>query len=129
MRESACLLLAFVFVVCLMPLGPAIARAAEEVVIGEILPLSGIAATGGLQIRTGDEIAVEEINAAGGITSMGGAKIKLVFGDSKSTPDGGAAETERLITREKVSILLGSYQSGVTFPSTEVAERYKCPGL
>jgi len=129
MRESACLLLAFVFVVCLMPLGPAIARAAEEVVIGEILPLSGIAATGGLQIRTGDEIAIEEINAAGGISSMGGAKIRLVFGDSKSTPDGGAAETERLITREKVSILLGSYQSGVTFPSTEIAERYKCPWI
>ncbi len=41
MRESAYLLLAFVFVVCLMPLGPAIARAAEEVVIGEILPLVG----------------------------------------------------------------------------------------
>lgn len=103
--------------------------AVTEIKIGQVLPLSGPAAPQGTQIKTGAEIAVEEINAEGGIKSMGGAKIKLVFGDSKSTPDGGAAETERLCTLEKVSLILGAFQSGVTFPATEVAERYKTPWI
>lgn len=109
--------------------GPGSSLALDWVKVGEVLPLSGTAATQGTQVRTGAEIAVEEINADGGIQSLGGAKIKLVLGDSKSTPDGGAAETERLCTVEKVSLILGAYQSGVTFPSTEVAERYKTPWI
>ena len=109
--------------------GPGSSQAVDSVKVGEVLPLSGAAATQGTQIRAGAEVAVEEINAEGGIKSLGGAKIKLVFGDSKSTPDGGAAETERLCTVEKVSLILGAYQSGVTFPSTEVAERYKTPWI
>jgi branched-chain amino acid transport system substrate-binding protein len=101
----------------------------SEVKIGQVLPLSGGAATQGVQIRVGAEIAAEEINAEGGIQSLGGAKIKLVFGDSKSTPDGGMAEAERLIVRERVAMLQGAFQSAVTFPATEVAERYKTPWL
>jgi len=103
--------------------------AQSEIKIGHVLPLSGPVAPQGTQIKAGAEVAAEEINAAGGIKSMGGAKLKLVFGDSKSTPDGGAAETERLSTLEKVSMILGAYQSGVTFPATEVAERYKTPWI
>ena len=108
----------------------AIAQApVKEVIVGEVLPLSGAAATQGGQVRAGAEIAAEEINAEGGIKSLGGAKIKLVFGDSKSTPDGGMAETERVVTQEKAALLLGAFQSGVTFPATEVAERYKTPWI
>ncbi|MDH7499330.1 MAG: ABC transporter substrate-binding protein, partial [candidate division NC10 bacterium] len=129
MKRGAYLAWALAWAWSLVPLGPAVTGAGEEIVIGEVLPLSGPAATQGTQIRAGAEIAAEEINAAGGIQSLGGARIRLVFGDSKSTPDGGSAETERLITREKVSLLLGAYQSGVTFPSTEVAERYRCPWI
>jgi branched-chain amino acid transport system substrate-binding protein len=113
----------------LLFLVPGILKAAEDVKVGEVLPLSGAVAPQGSQLKAGSEIAADEINAAGGIKSMGGAKIKLVFGDSKSTPDGGAAETERLCTLEKVSIILGAFQSGVTFPASEVAERYKTPWM
>ena len=105
------------------------ATMASEVRVGHILPLSGGTSPQGTQIKAGTEIATEEINAEGGIKSLGGATIKLFFGDSKSTADGGVAETERLITREKVSIILGAYSSAVTFPSTEVAERYKTPWI
>lgn len=108
---------------------PVAAQNPKEIVIGQVLPLSGGAATQGAQIRTGAEIAVEEINAEGGIKALGGAKIRLVFGDSKSTPDGGMAEAERLIVRENVVMLQGAFQSGVTFPATEVAERYQTPWL
>jgi branched-chain amino acid transport system substrate-binding protein len=108
-------------------INPGSIMAASEVKVGHVLPLSGMLAVIGAQIKTGAEIAAEEINAEGGIKSMGGAKIKIVFGDSKSTPDGGVAETERLITREKVSIIMGAYQSSVTFAASELAQRYKTP--
>lgn len=101
----------------------------REVKIGFVLPLSGGAATIGNQTKVGAEVAVAQINAAGGIKSMGGAKIVPIFADSQSKPDVGVAETERLITRENVTMIVGAYNSGVTFPATEVAERYKMPWL
>ncbi len=104
-------------------------RYPKEILIGEVLPLSGGSAAAGAQLRVGSEIAVDKINKMGGIRNMGGAKLKLIFGDSKTTPDGGVAEAERLITREKIAVQLGCYNSAVTFPTTEVAQRYRCPHL
>jgi branched-chain amino acid transport system substrate-binding protein len=104
-----------------------VAAQVKELKIGMVLPLSGGAASQGMQIKVGAEIAAKEINAEGGIKALGGAKLKLIFGDSKSTPDGGMAEAERLVVREKVIMLQGAFQSGVTFPSTEIAERYQTP--
>ena len=36
------------------------------------------------------------INDAGGIKSLGGAKLEMVLGDARSTPEGGTAEVERI---------------------------------
>lgn len=101
----------------------------KEVSIGFLLPLSGGTATIGNQTKMGAEIAAEQINASGGIKALGGAKLKLVFADSQSKPDIGVAETERLIQRENVAMIVGAYNSAVTFPASEVAERYKTPWL
>jgi branched-chain amino acid transport system substrate-binding protein len=102
---------------------------AADVVIGNILPLSGPVAPIGKVGREIREMAVEEINAAGGIKSMGGAKLKMIYADSRGDPKVAMTEAERLITSEKVSCITGAYQSAVTYPSTEVAERYKVPYL
>jgi len=99
----------------------------NEVVIGNILPLSGSAAPVGKIGKQARDMAVEEINAAGGIESLGGAKIKMIYADSKGDPATGVAEAERLITQKKVALITGAYQSGVALPSTEVAERYQVP--
>jgi len=103
------------------------ASAQETVKIGCALPLSGGSATVGNQTRVGAEIAVDQLNESGGIKSMGGAKLQVVFADTQSKADVGVTETERLITRENVAALCGSFNSAVTFPATEVAERYKTP--
>jgi len=105
--------------------GPA--GAADEVVIGNILPLSGSAAPIGMVGRQVRELAVEEINGSGGIQSLGGAKIKMVYADSRGDPKIAISEAERLINVDNVSLITGAYQSAVSFPSTEVAERYKVP--
>jgi len=100
---------------------------AENVKIGNIIPLSGPSATLGQQGKAAREMAVEEINAAGGIKSLNGAKLELVFADSESKPEKGVAEAERLINTEKVHVLTGCWNSAVTYPTTAVAERYGIP--
>ena len=108
--------------------GMSMSAMAETVVkIGNVEPLSGPSASVGQQGKNAREMAVEEINAAGGIKSLGGAKLELVYADSKSDPNVGVTETERLINTDKVHIVTGCWNSGVTYPSTAVAERYGVP--
>lgn len=98
------------------------AAAADDVKVGILLPLSGPVAPIGQNNRRGHALAIEEINAAGGIKSMGGAKLVMVDGDTQGNPKVGIQETEKLIT-QGVSVILGAYQSNVTFPTTQVAEK------
>ena len=105
----------------------AISGWAENIKIGNIIPLSGPSATVGQQGKAAREMAIEEINAAGGIQSLGGAKLELLFADSESKPEKGVAEAERLINTEKVHVLTGCWNSAVTYPTTAVAERYGVP--
>jgi len=107
--------------------GSSVGAWAENVKIGNIIPLSGPSATVGQQGKAAREMAVEEINAAGGIQSLGGAKLELLFADSESKPEKGVAEAERLINTEKVNVLTGCWNSAVTYPTTAVAERYGIP--
>ena len=108
---------------------PTFTSAAETVKIGVILPLSGPVAPIGKTCRQGMDYAIKEINEAGGIKSMNGAKMELIYADSTGKPEVGLSEAERLILHEKVSALMGCYQSSVTYTSTGAAERYKTPFL
>lgn len=99
----------------------------DEIVIGNLLPLSGTAASLGKIGQQARDMAVEEINEAGGIKSMDGAKIRMVYADSKGDSAEGVTQTEKLITQDEVQLITGCYQSGVCMASTEVAERYQIP--
>lgn len=103
----------------------------KEVKIGYLLPLTADNAPQGQQSKRAIDMAVEEINSSGGIKSMGGAQLKIVYADTQSKPQVAVQEAERLISAEKVDFLAGAYNSGVTLPASEVAERYKkvwwCP--
>jgi len=126
-NQRICVLLLVFLTLSFAFSGTVSAQAVKEVVVGFVLPLSGGSATIGQQTQTGAIVAAEQINMTGGIASQDGAKIKLVFGDSQTKPDVGSSETERLINREKVSVICGAYNSAVSFPASEVAERYKTP--
>lgn len=103
------------------------ALAGGTVKVGNILPLSGPSAAVGQQGKQAREMAVQEINAAGGIKSLGGAKLEMLYADSKSDPNVGVTEAERFINTEKVNVLTGCWNSGVTYPASAVAERYGIP--
>lgn len=101
--------------------------ATKTVKIGNIIPLSGPSASVGIQGKQAREMAVEEINSAGGIKSLGGEKLEMLYTDSKSDPTTGVTEAERMINTEKVDLLTGCWNSAVTYPATQVAERYGVP--
>ncbi len=106
---------------------PAILRAQPATVkLGILQPVTGALAQDGDLGRAGAQIAIDEINQGGGITGLGGARIEMVFGDAKSTPDGGVAEVERMQS-EGVAAIVGGYASPICLASSQAASRYGLP--
>ncbi len=113
------------------------ARAADEVLIGMVYPLSGNNAGVGLDAKAALETAADIINGnhdipmllgkGGGLPNMGGAKIRLVFADHQSDPEKARSEAERLITAEHVVAIVGSYQSSTAVTISQVCDRYEVP--
>jgi branched-chain amino acid transport system substrate-binding protein len=107
------------------------ARAADdEVRIGVILPLTGAAASTGLELRNSIELAADLVNAPVKdlpFPHLRKGKLTLVFADHQGNPQIGASEAERLITQEHVAALIGCYFSAVTATASQVAERHGIP--
>lgn len=95
------------------------ASAADDIKIGTIFPLTGNMAFGGNEGFTGTDIAREIVNSRGGI---GGRQITFVKADA---PDQTAATNEmnRLISRERMKMVIGSFSSAIAFTASAVAER------
>ena len=93
---------------------------AEKLRIGVIYPLSGNMALLGKMSMEGAQLAVKEQNAKGGLL---GQEIELVIADA---PDAKAAvaAAERLITVEKVKIIIGTYSSSLSFAASNVANKH-----
>ena len=89
------------------------AYADDVVKIGMIQPLSGPNAVFGINSEHGMQLAVDMINEQGGIKSLGGAKLELVPADIP-TPNTAAQATSRLISKEKVSGIVGHFASSAT---------------
>jgi len=119
--------LAIACTLAFLPGTSAVAADVKQIKIGNILPLSGPSASVGLQNQWAIELATEKINKAGGIKALGGAKLVNVFTDSKGDPNVGSTAAEQLINTDKVVLISGAWNSAVTKPSTQVAERYGIP--
>ena len=127
MRPMLALLLALSLVV--PALVPPAARAAEDVKIALVAPLSGRWARQGQLKKMGAEMAIEEINAQGGIKALGGAKLVLREADAGDSVEKAVSAAQRVLTREKISAGIGSWLSSFTLGVTEVAERLQVPWL
>ncbi len=99
---------------------------APAVKIGILQPVTGALAFDGQAGQIGAEMAIKAINAAGGIKSLGGAKLEMVFGDARSTPEGGTAEVERM-NGEGVVAIVGGFASPICLAATQAASRYDLP--
>ena len=67
------------------------------------------------------KLAIEEINGDGGVL---GRTIDAFTADGRSDPTHFAAEAERLITKERVSVLFGCWSSAARKAVMEVVERH-----
>jgi branched-chain amino acid transport system substrate-binding protein len=92
----------------------------EPIVIGASLPLTGDFAQPGGAAKRGYEVWLEMVNARGGIL---GRPVKLTILDDASSQDTVVSDYNRLITRDKVDLLLGTFSSLLNLPASAVAER------
>jgi branched-chain amino acid transport system substrate-binding protein len=98
----------------------------QSVKLGILQPVTGALAQDGEYGRLGAELAIQEINATGGIKALGGAKIETVFGDARSTPEGGTGEVERM-NGEGVVAIVGGFASPICLAASQAAARYDLP--
>jgi len=70
--------------------------------------------------RKGMELAVMEVNAAGGVL---GKKIEIVSRDDNGVPGDAVRAAEELLTREKVTLLMGTFASNVGLAVADLAKR------
>jgi branched-chain amino acid transport system substrate-binding protein len=102
--------------------------AKESIKIGISLGLSGGFAAPSQRQLWGAMMWIEEVNERGGIyVAEYGKKLKvsLVYYDDRSDSATATRLYERLITEDKVDILLGPYGSGITLATAPIAEKYK----
>jgi branched-chain amino acid transport system substrate-binding protein len=106
---------------------PAVLRAqAPAVKVGILQPITGALAYDGQQGRMGAELAIRDVNAAGGIKAIGGARLEMVFGDARSTPEGGTQEVEKM-QADGVVAIVGGFASPICLAATQAAARYDLP--
>jgi branched-chain amino acid transport system substrate-binding protein len=118
----ACSLLLALLVVS--GLCPQLSPAAEPIRVGVTASLTGeYAAPGGEQLQ-GIQMWANDLNARG---SLLGRPVEVVYYDDKSDPETSAALYERLISEDKVDLLLGPYSSNLTMVASAVAEKHNFP--
>jgi branched-chain amino acid transport system substrate-binding protein len=102
----------------------AAAAAAEPIRVGHIASLTGKEAAFGVATRKGILLAVEEINAAGGVL---GRPLEYLVEDLESKPGEAATATKKLISRDKVVVILGANASSNSLEAAPICQLSHVP--
>jgi branched-chain amino acid transport system substrate-binding protein len=92
----------------------------KPITIGVSLPLTGDFSQPGGEARRGYEVWRDMVNAKGGIL---GRQVRLKITDDASNQDTVVSDYTKLITQDKVDLLLGTFSSLLNFPASAVAEK------
>jgi branched-chain amino acid transport system substrate-binding protein len=98
-------------------LSAAPAHAADPIKVGVGLSLTGGVAANGKQILMALELWRDDVNAKGGLL---GRSVELVYYDDQSNPSNVPALYTKLITVDKVDLLLGPYATNMVAPAMPV---------
>ncbi|MCF8144509.1 MAG: ABC transporter substrate-binding protein [Deltaproteobacteria bacterium] len=112
------LLLAGVFL-----LAPLNAVAADPVKIGVIVPLSGIVAQGGEEMKMGIQMAAEEKK------TILGRPIELIIEDTQVKPTVAVSKAEKLVFKDDCKALIGVFSSGVGLAIAKNIDKLNVPFL
>ena len=105
---------------------PAAPPSGDPITIGAAVSTTGSNGRTGLYQKEAYELWRDQKNAAGGLL---GRPVEMVIYDDQSDPTTGARLYERLLTQDKVDLVLGPYSSSVTQAVAQVTERYGHPML
>jgi branched-chain amino acid transport system substrate-binding protein len=108
------------------------APAADSVLIGVVLPITGREAKPGQYQKEGIELAIKKINAAGGVFVKSAGKkllLKETFYDDGSDQAKSAALVERAITADHVSAVIGGYSTALGQAQSVMPDRYQTPWI
>jgi branched-chain amino acid transport system substrate-binding protein len=94
------------------------------ILLGQVGSLTGSEATFGISGRNGIALAVQEANAAGGVK---GRKLEVRVYDSQGKPEEAAQAATRLITQDKVVVILGEAASSNSLAMAEKAQAAGVP--
>jgi len=94
--------------------------AAKEVKVGVILPLSGDKATFGQESLNGLKLALEK-------AGKDNPQLNLKVEDTQGTPSGSAAAVNKLISTDKVNVIIGEVASSNTIAASTAAQSAKIP--
>jgi ABC-type branched-subunit amino acid transport system substrate-binding protein len=103
------------------PLPGLAAPAGPPVRVGSTLALTGPLAATALVHKLTGEIYVEQLNRKNGLL---GRPVEWVLLDDTSKPDLARTLYERLVTVDKVDLLIGPYATGAILSAMGVAQRY-----
>ncbi len=118
-RRGLLVLALLVLLAALVWLRPA---APQPIRVGVLHALTGSMASSEQPLVDAVRLAVEELNAQGGLL---GRPIELVVADSASDWSRAAAEAQRLITQEKVSVLFACWTSACRKAVKPVVEQHQ----
>lgn len=99
---------------------PTEAPAVEPIKIGASMPLTGGFAIPGQKHADGYKLCVDLINESGGLL---GRPVELIITDNQSDVDTILAQTERLLSVDKVDLIFGTFSSKLTFPQSSITEQ------
>lgn len=92
------------------------AAAQDTVQMGAVLSLTGANATVGEDVRRAVELAVDQINAKGGVL---GKPFSVIVEDSGGNTTTALNAARKLVTVDKVPVIIGEYSSGITLPMAQ----------
>lgn len=81
--------------------------------MGAVLSLTGANATVGEDVRRAVALAVEHVNAEGGVL---GKKFNVIVEDSGGNPTTALNAARKLVSVDKVPVVIGEYSSGISIP-------------
>ena len=118
-----------VMIACLVIfLASGISLAQQKFRIGYADPLTGTFGRDGNLVKDAYNFWGDLVNAKGGIEVKGKKyPVELIVIDDKSIAAENAKFTEKLITEDKVDLILGGFGSDSVFAGSAVAEKYKYP--
>jgi branched-chain amino acid transport system substrate-binding protein len=105
---------------------PAATPAGDTILIGHVGSLTGSEASFGTSTENGIRLAIEDINARGGIK---GKRVAAKTYDDQGKPEEAAVAATRLITQDKVTVLIGEVASSRSLAMAPIADANQVPQI